>query len=207
MATNYSPKIITDGLVYYFDFANPKGVDINNGYLYNLANKNFFIDFNPGSITTDPTKFEISGKKSLINITSTYSPAAILSGDSTLIFWGNFDVNSSGTLLNGADVNGGFTATWEANTKYNFIYADRETACKVKQDTIINDGPPIDTNYHMILIENLQALETNNVIFGPWIGVVTIIMWYDRRLTEEEILQNYNAIKGRYEKYNKGGKI
>jgi hypothetical protein len=234
MSFNYSPKIVTDGLVLCLDAANTKSYvsgstawnDLsrsgNNGTLINGPT---FNSANGGSIVFDgvddyiitANNIEISGAQSrsidvwfyLNNTTARH----------VLCSWGAF---STGQLCNlevnqviGANTNypyfAGFnndayvTQTIPINTWTNIILTydggNLNTATGMKfyingisKSVLFNfSTSPINTPNSKVYIGYEGAGNRN-----PMNGRIANCKIYNRALSAQEVLQNYNATKGRY---------
>jgi hypothetical protein len=218
MAFNYSPKIVTDGLVLYLDAANPNSYvsgsiswrDIsrggNNGTLVNGPTYN---SANGGSIVFD-------GSNKRATLTSPFGQ----SGFTTLSTWYNRVEENSST-------------TWRT------LYATISTNIHhlISQSTTrelgIFDGsfrgfgytPPIDGKFHNYTVIYQSATNATLYVDGQFTSTISIILnlstsligsignwssgnyWagnlaltqiYNRALSATEVLQNYNATKTRF---------
>jgi hypothetical protein len=218
MAFNYSPKIITDGLVLYLDAANTKSYpgsgttwnDLsrggNNGI---LTNGPTFDPSNGGSIV-----FDGSGKRATL-----LSPFG-QSGFTTVSIWYNrIEANSSTSWR-----------TLFATTGSNIHHLISQATTRVLG---IFDGsfrsfgytPQIDGKFHNYTVIYNSATNATLYVDGVFISTISIILnlatstigsignwtgnnyWagniastqiYNRALTVDEILQNYNATKTRF---------
>ena len=218
MAFSFSPKIVTDGLVLYLDAANQSSYvsgstswnDIsrggNNGTLNNGPT---FNSANGGSIVFDGTNDYINTN---YQIPSTSTIEIVINPNSNNISTvaGFLDGWSSGNVTgilmrrNGANLssiiigNGTTTTTLNLSTpdnSYSFI-------------TIVNSG----SGYILYLNGALQSsgsfiyLPANNLRVGArlsnstsyWMGMISTLKIYNRVLSANEVLQNYNATKTRF---------
>jgi hypothetical protein len=232
MAFNYSPKIVTDGLVLALDAANTKSYpgsgtkwnDLsrggNNGTLINGPT---FNSGNGGSIVFDGVDDGV-----LVN-----SPPFSSSTNSlTFNFWvyGTGTSTASQTIL-GRDTNSGaiphvlIRRTSNLNLTFNFsngispVTANLSNVFLNNLDKWVN--LQITANYTtgtVILYRNgvfytqftmsTPIFPNTNVPiyissfafpgFIPWTGNISITQIYNRALSAQEILQNYNATKTRY---------
>ena len=213
MAFNFSPKVVTDGLVLYLDAANSKSIvsgsttwnDLsrgnNNG---TLVNSPAFNSSNGGSIVFDGVDDYVGvGKVNAMssftlsfwfNITSflgesrflyisnnSQSPGFRSDMGNKLIWW-------DGSLAPG--VYGLGTTTLQTNTNYNATY-------------VRNNTTGIKTIYLNTQIEFTgAAINTfSNVDFSQGIGFngkIFSTQIYNKALTAQEVLQNYNATKTRF---------
>lgn len=63
--------------------------------------------------------------------------------------------------------------------------------------TNLNNGSVINPTY-ALTIGNEPNSSPNGTNTYPWIGNIAIVLMYNRVLTTTELLQNYNALKGRF---------
>jgi hypothetical protein len=216
MAFNYSPKVVTDGLVLYLDAANPKSYvsgsttwgDLsrggNNG---TLVNGPTFDDGNGGSIVFD-------GVDDIVNTdifsdrnpsTDPFTVEAFLKSDtvSGTRIW--IDASTNGTnqrFYSSLDDGGGNPLGIQASAFSDSI----PTSTAYIHQTIVMDGNTA-RSYRNGVATYTKAYTSYTLpgslkIGGregfPWLGKIPIIRIYNRALTPQEVLQNYNATKTRY---------
>ena len=226
MATKYSPKTITNGLVLYLDASNTRSYpgsgttwsDLSgNGNNLTLTNGPTFSAANMGSIVLDGTndyiyRSSLSGFNS-----STY----------TVLLWGKFvSVSSSGVLFSLGRSSG--DADTEAQLYYNnsrLVYWDYAGSIAFN---FINSSGTLSTNVYQYLgftknstngtfyIDGYSSgtgtagfdasISTNDFVIGADIrdsinyvnGNISQFLLYNRVLSSSEVLQNYNATKARF---------
>jgi hypothetical protein len=232
MAFNFSPKVVTDGLVLYLDAANSKSIvsgsttwnDLsrsqNNG---NLVNGPTFDSGNGGSIVFDGTNDYYSASTSYIQSSHTIiSWVYINSLNKNWIPILEFQFENAyrahyyvqGDLNPYTDKRRGFGANWhngsvnaetwnapnllsiEANRWYMFTgvlngnLGDTYVNTEKSKSTIT---VPSYTNIQITNVLNARPLE------GYYnSGFVSSTLIYNRALTPQEVLQNYNATKRRF---------
>jgi len=217
MGVNYSPKIITEGLVLCLDAANPKSYPgsgttwsdrSGNGNNGTLINGPTFDNGNGGSIVFDgvndrvQTNFSISEVEATVMLAT--SPISSTSG--------YYVAQSAG----GGDGGGRFLIS-ATNGK--------DFSLRIGQQTLVTTGE-FNMWYILTVTRNLSGLTTfynNGVVVGtftnttPFVsgrivdvggssfvsdrtigGRISNVQIYNRALTSDEVLQNYNATKGRY---------
>ena len=225
MSFHYSPKIITDGLVLYLDAANTRSYpgtgtvwsDLsrggNNGTLingptFNGANGGSIVfggtdDYvkPPASTTLQLTNFTLSSwvRINVQNInqfiidTSTngsfgYGYSYRINSDNKIRFWA-FDANNN---LNS-------NTTISPNIWYNILVTYNNTS---KLQSIYINGVFDISNTHtntfvVSTVANLQ-IGGSSILGGYFNGRIAQTTFYNRTLSETEILQNYNATKTRF---------
>jgi hypothetical protein len=220
MAFNYSPKIVTDGLVLYLDAANPNSYvsgsttwsDLsrggNNG---TLVNGPTFNSANGGSIVFDGVDDFIS-ESTLTNLlmgNTTFTltiwiyPTNLTSAYMTLLD----TLNRQLSLWMGTNGNGQFYGLGGTTTSYstNFNWENN----KWQMITIIanpTNGQIVKNNYQVSETISKGGSFTQQLTFGnnPSGGGINmkgrygIIQFYNRALTSQEVLQNFNATKTRF---------
>jgi hypothetical protein len=217
MAVGYNPSIVSDGLVFYLDAANRRsysgsGVTANGlvgGINGNLVNGTGFSSANNGY-------FSFDGTNDHINIPSITS----ISGDFSVLIW--FKANSSNlnyARLMDFDFANGFwigrstsANTWGGGIKigsppfgifltlpdneWHFLAFIRNSTTH----TIYGDGV---TNTNSTTVTN-TSLTSSQISLGTsvfndlYAGIISQVQIYNRALTQQEILQNFNATRFRY---------
>jgi hypothetical protein len=221
MAFSYSPKIVTDGLVLYLDAANPYSYvsgstswnDIsrggNNGTLINGPT---FDSANGGSIVTDGTNDIISG--SIITPTSFtcnfwFNPTQVANFNpifSITDVFGNFvwHSTSNGSIYCGTDITSRFNPTSPGcgpgavpvNTIQNFTYTfNANTGSLYKNGNLLTSANNHQTPISASVAQPYFVLATTS---QPGRGKAYIFQIYNRALSAQEVLQNYNATKTRF---------
>jgi hypothetical protein len=221
MAFNYSPKIVTDGLVFYLDAANSKSYvsgstawnDIsrggNNG---TLVNGPTFNSGNGGSIVFD-------GVNDYVTIPD--SPALKLNGNFTIMLWhraitktntfpgplykGNSGAGGTGYILFYTSVNNG-----EIYLKRDNIQLPLTSAVNTywSHITFTYDGTNVRGYLNGVnsYTSSTVTYSTNNDSSSLLLGradqsgnaAIGTIQMYSKALSAQEILQNYNATKTRF---------
>ena len=220
MAFRYSPKIVTDGLVLYLDAANTKSYvsgsttwnDLsktpNNG---SLINGPTFSGSNSGSIVFDgtndyvsiPNKSDlISGKSELsiemwFRLTSNVRPNIFNVGPSPISFEnGSTNATTINAITNNQlSIACPFTLNEIICLQYTF---NNGQVSVYKNGTLVSSQTAASST--------LAIIPTTNITIGTWTwvysnfitGNVYCVRLYNRSLTSSEVLQNYNALKGRY---------
>ena len=226
MATSYSPKIVTDGLILCLDAGDRKSYSgsgttwtdrsgsSNNG---TLTNGLTFDSGNGGSIVFDGTNERVD------SFSQDVEPESI-----TIEFWHNWSAVSDSWLLNNqtssvTNVNYGYQTRIDYPS-YNFYarFGVGNTSRTVSHTIVLNEWAHVIATYDPVsegakLYWNSQLEDTNtgtgaidytNVV-GLGIGGANdgtrntagslgLVRIYNKALTAEEILQNYNATKSRF---------
>ena len=215
MAFNYSPKVITDGLVLYLDAANQYSYvsgstswnDIsrggNNG---TLVNGPTYSSANGGSIVFDGVNDNVAVPNGIISGT----------GDFTIIQW----VQSNGSPIVGTTFgnfpSGNLQFGWSQN--YVFLWLDNNSAyastSNFTTDITMISGRRIGTTTNYFKNGNLIATGASSASIGlstaqfklglntingeTFTGKIYTTLVYNKGLSNLEILQNYNAHKSRF---------
>jgi hypothetical protein len=237
MAFNYSPKVITDGLVLYLDAANPKSYvsgstawrDIskggNNGTLINGPT---YSSVNGGSIVFDGVNDYVN-VNDIQNLFTTYNDSItyeVWSYTPTEAQWHDSTIGGSGTNIISRGTYPGYNGLGRLST-------DNVVAAYYRGSTsgTASASFTITRNrwYHLVSIWNgfraelyvdgiLRSTNNTSLVGNPTTGVISIarqralggnnggwyqgslngIKIYNRALTAEEILQNYNTTKTRF---------
>ena len=228
MAFYYSPKIVTDGLVLYLDAANPNSYvsgsttwrDIsrggNNGTLINGPT---YSSLNGGSIVFDGiNEYGSVISNQVITNDFTFTVWAKRDGDTSTTIGGMFGnhnhielsganifFRNSSTVVSIAAGNGVTRPAFQIsiprlNTEWNFY-------------VIRYSGTTFQLYFNGILLDSrtavvVQSLNSNRYGIGIWAlsylpeyylnGKISQCSSYNRALSPDEILQNYNATKSRF---------
>jgi hypothetical protein len=218
MAFSYSPKIVTEGLVLYLDAANPYSYvsgstswnDIsrggNNG---TLVNGPTFSSANNGSIVFDGTDdYVIHSSLDLGTVCSwgvwvNYVRVAN-SNEAFVILGANlpnrynlyYDFPTKNFYVGTGDVfrTLQYDAGLNANTWYNIIHTRNENTVTVYINGvsigIMTGTSSLPSLFRTIGSEGTSAYFSNIRVSG--------VCYYNRTLSAQEVLQNYNATKTRF---------
>jgi len=233
MAFNYSPKIITDGLVLYLDAANTRSYPTtgtiwsdlsrnnNNG---TLTNGPTFNSSNGGSIVFDGTNDKVIATNStsvnlqsvltlemMIRPTNNTQNAGILGKwsagnqtDNSYVFYLGQDssINRYGFIIsqsNGVLRTLSPSSTYSANIWYHFVCVADGSMMYIYQNGVVN--------VQTLSYDGTIRLSTRNVNIGslredtnlyPFNGRIAFVKIYNRALSAQEVLQNFNATKSRF---------
>lgn len=217
MAFNYSPKIVTDGLVLYLDAANTRSYpgtgttwsDLSRGgNTGTLTNGPTFNSGNGGSIVFDGTNDYVN-----LGSVSQITPGT---GDFTIDFWIN-PINWSSTyvpLLTTTITNG----IWIGKNATNFVLRAYNVADDLQYTTfpttnmwtnIIVRRSGTTANIYYNTSSVVSGTVTRNYVQGTteiardgttnvFNGRISSVKYYNRALSSTEIRQNYNATKTRF---------
>jgi hypothetical protein len=225
MAFNYSPKIVTDGLVLYLDAANTKSY-VSGSTVWNDVSRGG----NTGTLTNGPTfdtgsggSIVFDGSDDYINFTSlnpiTGASSFTLSGWLNVkthsnygiaTFIGNGNNNESAfigyvaTAQNGTSnsIGGGFYGTnlgsgILVNTGWHYVALTYNgSSASIYIDSIIT----VTRNSYTPNLTNtsIRIGQANTGIAYSFNGNVGSTSLYNRSLSATEVLQNYNATKTRF---------
>ena len=215
MATGYSPKIVTDGLVLYIDAANPKSypgsgttwsdlAGSNNG---TLTNGPTFDSGNGGSISFDGSNDYIDNiliqSSSAMTWEAVVYPESLsrnvfLNGFNPRISLRNYQINLYHTKPD-RDGDIGFTYNFQGGRYYHIVvtydssngyrgYVNAEE----KTRTIAGNGAAGKPEFNSTKVGISAGSE------GYFDGKIPLVKIYNKALTAAEIQQNYNALKGRF---------
>lgn len=223
MATKYSPKMVTNGLVLSLDAANTKSypksgttwTDLsgnnNNG---TLTNGPTFSAGDMGGIVFDGTNDYVNcGNNSSINLTSyitlsTWTKKAYGSSDSVAIDKGR-DNYGAWSLLFDVVANkvefhcriSGTNSSVVSNTSYGNNIWTNITAVFTGTNLLIYINGRLDNTTNIS-----GTIGTNGIDFSigkandglNWSGQVANVLMYNTALSATDVLNNYNAVKSRF---------
>ena len=210
MALSHSPSLVMSGLVLCLDAGNPKSypgsgttwTDLsgngNNGTLVNGVGYN---SGNGGSLVFDGVDDYVNSfnASSLTNMTlEIWIYDTRSSGQRDIL---SYNGNSGSYTFNGStfrtDGNGAagriFTGVGNppVNTWYRFCYI-KNSNLYINETSYVGTG--VDRSYGILSFANTRS-DINNRLNGR----ISNIKLYNRALTPQEIQQNYNALKGRFQ--------
>jgi len=235
MAFRYSPKVVTDGLIFAVDAANKKSypgsgtnwkdvVSNNNG---TLTNGPTFNSGNAGTIDFDDTNDYITfGNTSTLNFewNDPHSIEVWLkrsnSGNSYIVGKNESSGNYRGTEFTFSGVNLIQYVIRNTNSTSNRIYSRSTNTYndgEWHQFVVTYDGSGTagGIGIYVDTVSDVNVVDTGNItggttstanaVIGARNGVanyfggnISIVKYYNKVLTSAEILQNYNATKGRF---------
>lgn len=227
MSFNYSPKIVTDGLVLYLDAANTKSYvsgsttwnDLsrggNNG---TLVNGPTFNSSNGGSIVFDGTNDYVNCGPILNYTTSNFTfstwiyvnslTTSTINQGPILLWKGNFNTNGYYAQI---ETNGNIIFVTNSPTSvvtissisittgntYNIVFTRSGSSIKIYVNSVdvtltagVHNNPTTNNNNFIISSYGGIQIYSNYRLFN--------FLNYNRALSAQEILQNYNATKGRF---------
>lgn len=211
MPNQYGPRIVTDGLILYWDVANQKSYTNGSSTIYDLSGNNrngtvsnvVFSNGFGGVVSTDGL--------STSNITLPNTSLSLISSNYTVIGAARYNGASRERIITAYNnwllghwsnrVNsyfaGGFVSTQNAINDTNWrIYAGTGHIVNDLYTYYIN-GILLDSNSNGsygpdgIKIGGYISSENSNAQFS-------FLQIYNRVLSSSEILQNYNALKARF---------
>jgi hypothetical protein len=233
MATSYSPKIITDGLVLCLDAGDKKSYSgsgstwtdrSGNGNDFTGYNSPAFSSDNGGNIafdgadewyettnlglsnhtkevwfrSNDNTQGSGGGGSDIITILGPYIIAAGADGKYTYI--GIYNTNLTFRIDDGANSHRDIrTQSYSADVWYCAAVTYNSTSGNAI--AYLNGAKLATISYTTGVTFNSEKeyiAKSDNSQAESFNGSVASVKMYNRALTEEEILQNYNATKGRF---------
>ena len=222
MATIYNPNLVTDKLVFYLDAANTKsysgsGTDWkdlsgqgNNG---TLINGPAFNSSNGGSIVFDGTNDYVSTSSDMFNPNSDFTISSWVNLDTI----DGFDAN---TIVSDRSDTGSFQLRYKSGTGVQIVdsyvvdvgaFPSSETLSTGTWYNITVTRSGNTYNYYLNGSFVSSFTSTNTYDRGPqtigvnYIGLedfdgkIAQVFAYSSALSNSEVLQNYNAHKGRFE--------
>ena len=211
MSFNYSPKIVTDGLVLYLDAANTKSYvsgstiwnDISRGgNTGTLINGPTFNSSNNGVITFDGINDYVTTNYS--DSTSTLTMEYVVSFNSVAAtyvvggrigsgdYWSGLYNGEITFSMNGSVMSTNFIAS--LNTFYHVTCVFTSTNRLIYINGVLIKSELLSGS--TIPGGNLEISVFNNSFFAPI--KLGLFKFYNRNLSSSEVLQNYNTTKSRF---------
>jgi hypothetical protein len=220
MAVSYNPSIVTDGLVFALDAANIKSYSGSGTNVTNISNSNYtgVLNNGVGFSSNNNGVFTLDGSNDYIS----FVPNDIFNigtGDFTLLAWhktsykSNYstimsldDGNGTGYLLY-TSINSGVMRNWVAGVPkngnidictgvWNLIGLTRTSGLCTQYVNGVVDTTFTASGVLQISGRTLSIGQNANSYY--YNGNISTVSMYNRALSQQEILQNYNATKGRY---------
>jgi len=219
MALNYSPRIVRDGLVLAFDSTDINSYPGSGTTWYDLSGNG-----NDGILTNGPTfnsenggSIVFDGIDDSVSLNKNASQLGFANNSFTVIIWYNANVTTNDSPL--FSTNGGGGNTWLhynlrghlhmgfysndtqdgvplTNTIYCAVFVYDITGTGT-QSIYVNGVLNASTPNHSPL-QNGANFKIGGQYSGVYNGKIYQVIAYNRVLTATEVLQNYNAQKGRY---------
>jgi hypothetical protein len=222
MYTN-GPKIVTDGLVLALDAGNTKSYPGSGTTWNDLSGNNY-----SGSLTNGPTFDSANGGNIVFDGTNDYietnASGVVNLTEGTVCCWCRYDTittNRVAVSYGGNDIDNGWLLQNEGSRKIEFgTFRTSGTATLGAANSTQYIGQWIyqvgtynltSTKLYIngVLVNSVVSSGSIPAATTLWIGGetgrsfyldgnVAIVKYYNRTLTAEEVLQNYNATRGRY---------
>ncbi len=220
MAVAYNPSIVTDGLVFQVDAANIKSYSGSGTNVTNISNSNYtgVLNNGVGFSSNNNGVFTFDGSNDYIS----FVPNDIFNigtGDFTLLAWHKTSFKSNySTIMSLDDGNGtgyllyttigsGVMRNWVAGVPkngnidictgvWNLIGLTRTSGLCTQYVNGVVDTTFTASGVLQISGRTLSIGQNANSYY--YNGNISTVQIYNRSLSQKEILQNYNATKGRY---------
>jgi hypothetical protein len=218
MAFNFSPKAVTDGLVLYLDAANTKSI-VSGSITWNdlsRSGNNGTLVGGPGYSGSNGGSIVFDGSNDYANLTTvtsfsssqphTYS-AWIFPTAFALYKWiiDNGTTNQGTSLITNSSLVGFF---WNGGS--SFVTSNRSITTNTWTN-VVAVYSNLSVNFYINGVFDSNKATTSfsagNVVpkIGSWRGLsdffagrISQVQVYNKALTAQEVLQNYNATKTRY---------
>ena len=219
MAFHHSPRIVSDGLILTYDAANVKSYPGSGTTWNDISGDNTGTLNNGPTFSTDGlASFDFDGTNDDVSFTtpSAFNGATLNSFNCTLSSWAKFETiaqfeaiiclgtydleiapvtaTAVGIWVDNASLGGvTYTPTLDVWNNYSMTKSGNTYSLYVDGQLI---GAASDNDNATIGSTSYLARNGATSYFNGKIGIANI---YNRALTAAEVLQNYNALKGRFE--------
>ena len=212
MGLKHHPRVVTNGLIYYLDAANTRSYSGSGLTAYSLIgiangavnNGTGFTNSFGGAFVFDGSNDHIQLDKTLLSGTQDFTISLWIEGNGVGSF-GNFPAGNLQVLYGST-----YLGMWLGNS--SAYTASPGTYYRSGPNNFIvsrANGSDLFVYYNTLLIDtgvsSVEIGNTTNYRIGlntsngePLNGKVYSLTIYNRALTQQEILQNYNATKMRY---------
>ena len=210
MGITYNPRIVSDGLVLCLDAGNPKSYPGSGTTWTDLSGRG-----NTGTLTNGPTYNSENGGSLVFDGTDDYVQFTSTSVQ-TVCFWGRMDptiplsaalVATSATgdgALRTYPVAGTFWATPNSDDFHqgyvSSLMINGVSNLSGGSALTIPGGRTLFQDFYVGAIGNARNISTISHTFMGRVykGRVYAVYLYNRQLTQVELSQNFNALRGRY---------
>jgi len=214
MGLSHSPRIVTDGLVFCVD-AGDKMSYPGAGATWTDLSKNR----NNGTLTNGPTFNSSNGGNIVFDGSNDYT---LLSSDINLGTQASINVwlqcSNDAVIAGGTNYSdGGYLLASSSSTFYmsangsygNFNYNISNTTNTWKNLSVSRNASSASLYVNGVFYSSISISSTNGIRFRaigaydngtyPMNGQIALMQVYNRALSAEEIKQNYNATRGRFQ--------
>ena len=225
MAVGYNPSIVLDGLVFYIDAASSRcysgsgntanglvggiGATLVNGVGFGSTNNGYFIfDGTDDYIAASGTNFPLSNSPRTLNIWY-YTKTSTWQSNANNLFWYgtafitrqsfgiDFDTYPMMEFYSwGDDLNWNTTRPQEGWKNLQITY-DGNLSLNVYESGILVTTKTFGGQLNTVLSSNVQIGAITS-ISGYFDSNISQVSMYNRALSQQEILQNFNATRFRY---------
>jgi hypothetical protein len=214
MAFHYSPRIINDrSLILYLDAANTKSypgtgtvwTDISKSEYNSTLNSVTYNSVDSGSMVFNGSTSNVTcgnipiGSSGTVNVwfkqdVAVANKGLVGIGTNTWLYIGGSGANTMLGVFNGTTYSSGITLN--GSTSWNFAsFVWSGTTLTI----YLNGGSPISSTISFANSGNVViGVYPSNVVGSYFNGKISNVQIYNRNLSSDEILQNYNATKSRY---------
>ena len=222
MTINYNPSIITSGLVMCLDAKNPRSYPGSGSVWYDASGNGYNCVFGSTPTWNSSGWFTFNGSSNYGTITN--SPTINwASAQTVLIVMNHTNTDNRRNVWNQAY--GGYgTWTHEGGNYFNYYYGNAG-ADTTPYTALTGGSTPTNTWYSMCITRSTSTVTwyqnttvqssmgnpygtlantTANITIGLgytgvyWAGNISMILAYTRTLSSDEVEQNFNALRGRY---------
>lgn len=224
MAINYNPKIVTDGLVLCLDASNPKSYSGTGNTVYDLTNSHYDFTLTNGATTNTINKivFSFDGSDDYLNTTlipSTFWNA----GSWSVSLWAYFNSVNKGTdngmIGHGTQATNNGLHLGERNGRIYFGFFAND----LQSNVVLEAQKWYNIVWTFNFVYKLKQIYLNSVFqtsggtvgyfgdttdsrIGNYVynatsdmnGFLNNILFYNKVLSQNEIRQNFNANRGKY---------
>ena len=217
MALGHGPRVVTDGLVLALDAGDTNSYS-GSGTTWNDLSGNGRNATVNGSPTFTNGYFDITSDSTYISLSN--SGLVPRTNDFTYSTWINFDATDNldtifengsytDTLLFRYQTNlvavyaegaliGNFSWTATAGVWYNVVFKRESGTCSMYINNTLTGTPFTMTTDIDLANTNLFLMRSQHASNQFLNGKIATFSIYNRALTAQEILQNYNALKSRF---------
>lgn len=202
MAFTHSPKIVTDGLVLLLDATNPKSYVSGSNTWYDISGNNKHFSLGTG-IRYSPLyngELQFPGSTGTNMVSS--SVAVTNATACTVQIWSR-TIDTDGVYLISIPEGSYYVGAWAEG---GFYYNNNSAGGSFRLNGVATNSTAntLNNQYFLFQDSNVNFSSWTAFLIGAYPGIsafsgsIAQVAIYNRNLTTQESIQNFNAFRGRY---------
>lgn len=203
MAFTHSPKIVTDGLVLLLDATNPKSYVSGSNTWYDLSGNNKHFLLGPAIRYSSVYGGEIQLPGDVFGNIISSSIAITNDTNCTVQIWTR-TIDTTGLYLLSQPVAQYYVGAYANSGGYYDNNSGVTNSYKINNVSVSSPAGYLDNQYFCLQMSNINFSNWTVFRIGnyggsfSYSGSIAQVAIYNRNLTTQESIQNFNAFRGRY---------